>query len=1658
MNNKNGKASMQETKMELNSNIAEKNLYNIGNSETQFIKNLNNNLDNNNDSIQNINKQNEKKVKNQRKLYVDLESGTVINQPEKYCDNSIRTSQYTLYSFLPLAIMNQYKTPFNWFFLIQAIIDCIPAISSVNPATTIMPVLIVLIISLIREAVEDYRKYSNDKLANETIISFYKMPSFLKKKCSLIKIGNIIKVRKEEMIPADLLIIKTSLSNGFCYMQTSNLDGETTLKPREAINITQKKLNIHKPATFSRLFNHINDNCYIEVDVPSKDIYEIEGTIFFKGEKTYFDSKNILLRGSRLKNVNYVYGIAIYTGRDTKLMLNINRTTLKISDIDYILGKIVIFLIGMCVLVTVISTIIGIVYRKRGLPDYEKDDFKEGYLHYYRRGTSRKDALESIRIAAGHFHMFGVIPISIVIVNAVVKIFQTAFLEFSPEYRQDEGDQMKCYSTTLIEQLGKVKYIFSDKTGTLTKNEMVFKGCSIFTKLYDSSINDKNNNIKGNNYMPPPSDIQTLVSVSRKSSSKKRVKKGSYAGTVTSAYSAYTEDEELINIKSKISPTFCTDYFIDCINDKETPIEMNSTEGSPFKTQSEAIEQFLLNIVINHDVLIEKKTKRNDVIYQGVSPDEVTLVSAANELGYTFVSRENNKIVIFIYDNEKNEEKIREFDVLQKFDFTSERQRSSIIVRDKLSNKIMIYIKGSDKKIFSGKDEFSAKNIYEISQKHVDQFARQGLRTLCYSFKYLDEIEYNDWVERYNDLKYQAINDKSLNSKLDLMIEEIEGNATILGVSALEDKLQDKVKEDIEDFIEAGINFWMITGDKMDTAETIGYSCGIISEDSEVYKIKENKEVDLVIKEMEDIKEKINKSDMELEQITEQHQQKLERIRTIKSIRKSNASNLGLNNNINNNINNQNINNNLNNINNIITQKENVNGGINNIKTNINKVNNPPRRIIFNNNNYFNNNYGNNNIYYNSANNFYNYNTINNGINATNNLLYNTPSYIPIIPNHNYYYSQNGNLYLQQNINMIPIVPINPINDINYYQNLNINNYQNLNINNYQNLNVNNFNQNKIPSCSEKPLLTKSIDKKTEGSVTASEKTANQNEIFEFVKTQLGKDETNKYDEISFIKKNAEKMEIDIISETTKNDYGENSNIEGIQNQEVKDLALMRKNTKQLLNEKNNFNRAYDYFQNRLHEFSLLSKRRCFLFKLKYIYPQCNEIHDLNKKILSKYTIIIEGSAIDTCMKEGRAGELFFDLVKESRSLICCRSSPSQKSKVVEFIKKHSDGLTLAIGDGGNDVNMIKMAHVGIGIFGKEGYQAAYNSDYAISQFKYLKRLLFVDGRFSLARNSYFIYHYFFKNVLFCMAQFWFQVFSLFSGRSLNDEWYSMAFNSFFTVVPIAVRAVTEEDFDANFSDYTPSERKKMPYLFPDIYKEFRESKPFNVIKFTFIYLLGCFISIIFFIIPAYSFYREFYGNRGYSNSFWDISLENILGIVIVHFFMVFMDTWLYIKFNILFYIIQIVVNILVLVIINKLNLECGMDDTLWFIMGNWNFWFTMIALCSTLCVPFYILRKAEYFFGGFIVNLILQKKINNIYLVKYCKKKVEEMTRVHRNVAKFTKIYKNKDGTIKIDNFGDEQMKKWVDQFKMERKKNKKAKKRNNVKNNINKDAIKIT
>ena len=277
----------------------------------------------------------------QRKLYVDLndideeiidKNKVILNQRKIYSDNSIRTCQYTLLSFLPLAILNQFKTAFNWFFLIYVIIAVNPYLSDLDP-----------IPEVIKEAVEDYRKYSNDKKANNSKVLIFKDKRFHKEICQNIRVGNIIKIYKEELIPSDVLIIKSSLKNGLCYMQTSNLDGENELKPRESLQITHEKIH-NKMNEINNIFDFKDDHFFFEVSNPNKDIYDIKGTIFYENNKNYFSIKNVLLRGARLKNVDYVYGIVIYNGHDTKLMQNIGHSSLKTSNIDKKLNYIILII------------------------------------------------------------------------------------------------------------------------------------------------------------------------------------------------------------------------------------------------------------------------------------------------------------------------------------------------------------------------------------------------------------------------------------------------------------------------------------------------------------------------------------------------------------------------------------------------------------------------------------------------------------------------------------------------------------------------------------------------------------------------------------------------------------------------------------------------------------------------------------------------------------------------------------------------------------------------------------------------------------------------------------------------------------------------------------------------------------------------------------------------------------------------------------------------------------------------------------------------------------------------------------------------------------------------------------------------------------------
>jgi len=160
---------------------------------------------------------------------------------------------------------------------------------------------------------------------------------------------------------------------------------------------------------------------------------------------------------------------------------------------------------------------------------------------------------------------------------------------------------------------------------------------------------------------------------------------------------------------------------------------------------------------------------------------------------------------------------------------------------------------------------------------------------------------------------------------------------------------------------------------------------------------------------------------------------------------------------------------------------------------------------------------------------------------------------------------------------------------------------------------------------------------------------------------------------------------------------------------------------------------------------------------------------------------------------------LFFDLSVLADSVICCRASPSQKALLVKSIRKRVDhSVTLAIGDGANDIAMIQEAHVGIGITGKEGLQAARTSDYSIAQFRFLTKLLLVHGRWNYIRVCKYTVGTFWKEMLFYLTQAQYQRFAGYTGTSLYEPWSLSMFNTLFTSLPVIFMGVFEKDLAAS--------------------------------------------------------------------------------------------------------------------------------------------------------------------------------------------------------------------------------------------------------------------
>lgn len=163
--------------------------------------------------------------------------------------------------------------------------------------------------------------------------------------------------------------------------------------------------------------------------------------------------------------------------------------------------------------------------------------------------------------------------------------------------------------------------------------------------------------------------------------------------------------------------------------------------------------------------------------------------------------------------------------------------------------------------------------------------------------------------------------------------------------------------------------------------------------------------------------------------------------------------------------------------------------------------------------------------------------------------------------------------------------------------------------------------------------------------------------------------------------------------------------------------------------------------------------------------------------------LIIDGKTLKYALSCDLRME-FLDLCISCKVVMCCRVSPIQKADVVDLVASNTNSVTLAIGDGANDVAMIQKAHVGVGISGVEGLQAACASDYSIAQFRFLLRLLLVHGSWNYSRMCKLILYSFYKNVCLYVIELWFAIYSGWSGQILFERWTIGLYNVLFTALP----------------------------------------------------------------------------------------------------------------------------------------------------------------------------------------------------------------------------------------------------------------------------------
>ena len=649
-----------------------------------------------------------------------------------------------------------------------------------------------------------------------------------------VQVGDFIRLYNDDQVPADIAILSTSDPDGACYIETKGLDGETNLKVRQALDCGQA---IHHAIDCEKT------QFVLESEAAHANLYSYSGAVKWT-QRNPHDSQlpgtektepvtinNLLLRGCNLRNTDWVIGVVVFTGPDTKILLNAGITPSKRSRIARELNWNVLYNFAILFVMCLLSGIInGNAY---GQTDQSWNFFEYGSTG----GSAGVTGLISFWSAVILYQ--NLVPISLYITLEIIRVAQ-AFFIYSDTFMYYERLDYPCTpkSWNISDDLGQVEYIFSDKTGTLTQNVMEFKKCTINGVSYGEAYTEALAGMQRRQGI----DVDAEAERANKQIAEDRVR---MLKTLREIHdNPYLHDNNL----TFVAPDLAEDL-----------------TGAGGEEQKAANENFMLALALCHTVITERTPGDPPILeFKAQSPDEAALVATARDCGYTVLGRKNDIMILNVQGIDQ------EYEVLNTLEFNSSRKRMSAIVRmpDK---RIVLFCKGADSIIYSRLQKGEQPQLRKSTAEQLEMFAREGLRTLCIAQKVITEEEYQAFSKEH-DTAAATINNRE--EKIEEVADAMERDLTLLGGTAIEDRLQDGVPDTIALLGRAGIKLWVLTGDKVETAINIGFACNLLTNDMDLIVLRfETEDLAVVTSELQKQLQIFNMtgSDQELKEARQNH-------------------------------------------------------------------------------------------------------------------------------------------------------------------------------------------------------------------------------------------------------------------------------------------------------------------------------------------------------------------------------------------------------------------------------------------------------------------------------------------------------------------------------------------------------------------------------------------------------------------------------------------------------------------------------------------------------------------------------------------------------------------------------------------------------------------